>query len=189
MSLSVKSPLWVLLLLCLITFSCKGEEQTAKKKFIPSASKLELETDAEETTSMHSTEKEQAAEQVLVESEAKRLQSKAPKGSDPDDIQGVWEVKNNYYMAVYEIEKYKGKYVGKIHYYNDGKTEYTGTGNEEDYFIEGITFEDGMYKNGKMHLPDGSFYYVVFTLDGDELTVVMSLKEQPYKEVWKRKKV
>lgn len=109
------------------------------------------------------------------------------KAVDADDIIGLWQVSNEYYVAVYEIEKHEDTYVGKVHYFNDGQTEYTGKNTEEDYFLAGITFENGQYINGKMHLPDGSFYYVNFTLKGDELTAKMTVESQPYTEVWKRK--
>lgn len=111
-----------------------------------------------------------------------------PKKDDTaDKIIGVWEVKNDYYMAIYEIEKMEGKYIGKIHYYNDGKTEYTGKNAEEDYFLDGITYESGTYKNGKMYMPDGTNYQVIFTLkNNDELEVKMTVQGSSYTEIWKR---
>jgi hypothetical protein len=106
-----------------------------------------------------------------------------------DEIIGIWEVNNDYYMAIYEIVKFNQQYFGKVHYYNDGTTEIKSLGGEKDFFLEDILYKDGAYTYGKMHLPDGSFYYVRFTLNGDELTANMTIQGQPYSEVWKRKKV
>lgn len=104
-----------------------------------------------------------------------------------DKIIGVWEVKNEYYMAIYEVEKHQDKYIGKIHYYNDGKTEYRGKNAKEDYFLDGVTYENGMYKNGKMYMPYGSNYQVIFKLkSNDELDVKMTVQGSPYTEIWKR---
>ncbi|MCG8583038.1 MAG: hypothetical protein MI866_24180 [Bacteroidales bacterium] len=108
--------------------------------------------------------------------------------NDGDNILGIWEVNNDYYKAIYEIVKFNQQYFGKVHYYNDGTTEIKAVGGEKDFFLEDILYKDGSYTYGKMHLPDGSFYYVRFTLKGDELTVKMTIQGQPYTEVWKRQK-
>lgn len=102
-------------------------------------------------------------------------------------IEGVWDVKNNYYQAVYEIEENENKYYGKVHYYNDGTTAYKGDNKEKDYFLTDIEFKDGKYINGKMYLPDGSFYNVIFTLKNENtLEVLMTIENQPYTEIWTR---
>ncbi|MBA6157324.1 DUF2147 domain-containing protein [Tenacibaculum sp. S7007] len=104
-----------------------------------------------------------------------------------DKIVGVWDVKTDYYQAIYEIVDYKGKFFGKIHYYNDGTSEYKGSNKKEDYFLTDIEKKGEKYINGKMYLPDGSFYKVIFTLKNDNtLEVLMTVEGQPYKEVWKR---
>ncbi|OIQ18113.1 MAG: hypothetical protein BM557_07810 [Flavobacterium sp. MedPE-SWcel] len=104
-----------------------------------------------------------------------------------DTIVGVWEVKNDYYQGVFEIVEYEDKFSGKIHYYNDGSTEYKGNNKKEDYFLTDIEFKDGKYINGKMYLPDGSFYHVIFSLKGkDKLEVLMTIEDSPYKETWTR---
>lgn len=104
-----------------------------------------------------------------------------------DNIIGVWNVKNNYYQAVYEIEQPEDKFIGKIHYYNDGKTEYTGKNKKEDYFLTDVEAKNGTYINGKMYLPDGSYYEVVFKMvDANTLEISMTVEGQPYKETWKR---
>ena len=104
-----------------------------------------------------------------------------------DPIIGVWDVKNDYYQAVYEIVEYKGEFVGKVHYYNDGTTEYKGNNKKEDYFLTDIEPKDGKYINGKMYLPDGSFYNVIFTLKNENaLEVLMTVENKPYKETWTR---
>lgn len=105
-----------------------------------------------------------------------------------DKIVGIWEVKNDFYMAVYEIQKYKGKYVGLVHYYNDGKEEVKGDGGKDYYFMENVTYNNGKYENGKMHMPDGSKYDVSFVLKNEnQLEAKMKIEGQPYTEIWKRK--
>ncbi|WP_460219275.1 DUF2147 domain-containing protein [Psychroserpens sp. MEBiC05023] len=104
-----------------------------------------------------------------------------------DKIIGVWDVKNDYYQAIYEIVEYKGKFYGKVHYYNDGETEYKGDNKKEDYFLTDVELEDDKYINGKMYLPNGSFYNVIFTLkDENTLEVLMTVENEPYKENWTR---
>lgn len=105
-----------------------------------------------------------------------------------DEIIGVWKVKNEYYQAVYEVVEYKGKFFGKTHYYNDGKTEYKGNNEKKDYFLTDVEKKGEKYINGKMYTPNGSFYKVIFTLKNkDTLEVLMTIKGEPYKEIWKRK--
>ncbi|MCL7752144.1 DUF2147 domain-containing protein [Polaribacter sp. Z022] len=104
-----------------------------------------------------------------------------------DVIVGVWNVKTDIYQAKYEIVKYQKKYIGKIHYYNDGITEYKGKDKKEDYFLSDVEYKEGKYINGKMYLPDGSFYKVIFTKkDHNKLEVLMTLNGKPYKETWTR---
>ncbi len=104
-----------------------------------------------------------------------------------DKIVGVWEVKNDYYQAVYEIVEDKGIFFGKIHYYNDGTNEYKGTNKKKDYFLTDLEKKGKKYINGKMYLPDGSYYNAIFTLKNDNsLEVLMTVDKQPYKETWKR---
>lgn len=104
-----------------------------------------------------------------------------------DKIIGIWDVKNDYYQAIYEIVEYKGKFFGKIHYYIDGTLEHKGKNKKEDYFLTDIEKNGKKYENGKMYLPDGSFYKVIFTLKNENtLEALMTVEEMPYKEVWKR---
>ncbi len=115
-----------------------------------------------------------------------KLKSKLLPNIEGDSIIGVWEVKNDYYMAIYEIVKYDDQYFGKIHYYNDGETEIKAQNSKEDYFLDGIFFKDGKYSDGKMYMPDGTYYEINISLSGDELIVKMTVDGQPYSEVWKR---
>ncbi len=104
-----------------------------------------------------------------------------------DNIIGVWEVKNEYYQGVYEIVEYEGKFFGKVHYYNDGKEEYKGNNKKEDYFLTDVEANDGSYINGKMYLPDSSYYEVIFNLkDENTLEVKMTVQGQPYSEIWNK---
>lgn len=104
-----------------------------------------------------------------------------------DNIIGVWDVKTSTYQAVYEIVEHQNQFFGKVHYYNDGITEYKGKDKKEDYFLTDVIFKDGKYINGKMYMPDGSFYKVIFTQkDKDTLEVIMTIDGAPYKETWKR---
>ena len=104
-----------------------------------------------------------------------------------DKIVGVWDVKTNYYQAVYEIVESDNKFFGKVHYYNDGKTEYKGNNKKEDYFLTDVVAKNGAYVNGKMYLPDGSYYNVNFTLkDQDTLEALMTIENEPYTEIWTR---
>lgn len=104
-----------------------------------------------------------------------------------NNIVGVWEVKTDTYQALYEIVEHEETFFGKVHYYNDGITEYTGKNDKEDYFLTDVILKEGKYINGKMYLPDGSFYKVIFTQkDKDTLEVIMTIEGAPYKETWKR---
>ncbi|MDX1774167.1 hypothetical protein [Oceanihabitans sediminis] len=104
-----------------------------------------------------------------------------------DKIIGVWDVKTEYYQAIYEIVEDDGKFFGKVHYYNDGETKYKGNNKKEDYFLTDVELKDGKYINGKMYLPDGSYYQVIFNLkDDNTLEVLMTVENQPYKETWTR---
>lgn len=106
-----------------------------------------------------------------------------------DQIVGVWEVDNQYYKATYEIVEHEGKFFGKVHYFNDGDSEYTGNNKKEDYFLTDVERKGDAYEKGKMYMPDGSFYNVIFKFRGpDELEVSMTVEGQPYKETWKRGK-
>ena len=104
-----------------------------------------------------------------------------------DKIIGIWNVKNNNYQATYEIVAYQNKFFGKIHYYLDDKTEYKGENKEKDYFLTNVEKKGTTYINGKMYLPDGSYYNVILKLRGtNSLEVLMTIEGKPYKEVWKR---
>lgn len=104
-----------------------------------------------------------------------------------DNIVGVWDVKTDVYQATYEIVEHRDKFYGKVHYYNDGTSEYKGNDKKEDYFLSDVEFKDGKYINGKMYLPDGSYYNVIFTLkNNDTLEALMTVDSSPYKEIWKR---
>lgn len=110
-------------------------------------------------------------------------------GQRNDKIIGVWNVKNDYYQAIYEIVESKGEFFGKIHYYNDGKSEYKGNNKKEDYFLTDLEKKDEKYINGKMYMPDGSFYKVIITLKNDTtLEVLMTVENKPYKEIWTKGK-
>lgn len=104
-----------------------------------------------------------------------------------DKIVGVWDVKTKYYQAIYEIVEDKGKFFGKVHYYNDGQSEYKGKNKKEDYFLTDVEAKNGKYINGKIYLPNGSFYNVTFKLkDENTLEALMTVEGKPYKETWKR---
>jgi len=104
-----------------------------------------------------------------------------------DQIVGVWEVDNEYYKAVYEIVEVDHKFYGKIHKYDDGKETYVGNNKKEDYFLTDVELKDNTYVNGKMYLPDGSYYDVIFTLlNANMLKVEMTIENFPYSETWTR---
>lgn len=104
-----------------------------------------------------------------------------------DKIIGVWDIKTDYYQAIYEIVENDEKFYGKVHYYNDGTNEYKGNNKKEDYFLTDIEAKNGKYVNGKMYLPDGTFYKVIFSLkDENTLEALMTVEGEPYKETWKR---
>lgn len=105
-----------------------------------------------------------------------------------DDIVGLWEVNTDLYMAVYEVQKYQNKYVGLVHYYNDGQEEVKGDGSEKFYFMENVTFINNQYEKGIMHLPDGSKCDVTFKpKNKNTLIAEMTINGQSYTEDWKRK--
>lgn len=161
-------------LLFLTVYACKGEAERAKEQMIErTISEMRIEADTVLKGESYEYNKTSATE------------TDNKKG---DSIIGIWEVKNQYYMAIYEIVKYKNQYYGKIHYYNDGKDEYKGKNSKEDYFLEDVSYVNGKYTIGKMHMPDGSNYQVKFSLKKDELHILMTVDGHPYKEIWKRKK-
>lgn len=133
--------------------------------------------------------KKQMIENRIYELKSKIGVSDSLQSNAGDSIIGIWELNNDYYMAIYEIIKYDKQYFGKIHYYNDGKTEYKGTNSKKDYFLTDLTYENGKYSFCKMHMPDGSHYQVKILLDGDEITAQMTIQGEPYQEIWKRKKI
>ncbi len=169
-----------ILFLMLIT-ACNGK--TERKKQMITSGIAEMKSEMDSIRKATETNKYSGDDDPSV---VKQLQSKFFSNTG-DSIVGVWEVKNEYYMAIYEIIKYDDQYFGKVHYYNDGTTEYTGNNNEEDYFLEDVFYNDGKYSTGKMYMPDGSHYQVKFTLKGDDLTVQITLEGEPYSETWKRK--
>lgn len=162
----------------LFTISCKGEAQKKKEQHINNRI-------SEMKTEMDSIKKEET--KVIENSTAQKVQKQTKQDNKADKIMGVWEVKNDYYMAIYEVEKYQDRYIGKIHYYNDGKTEYIGKNTKEDYFLDSISYENGTYINGKMYMPDGSNYQVIFKQkSNDELEAKMTIQGSPYIKIWKR---
>lgn len=150
------------LLIC-FTFACQSKDVKAKKQMIENRIS-QLKSDIDITN---------------------KLENKKNAG---DSIIGVWEVNNDYYMAIYEIIKYDSQYFGKIHYFNDGNTEYKGSNSKKDYFLDQLTYQDGKFSLAKMHMPDGSYHQVKILLDGDEITAQMTIEGEPYQEIWKRKK-
>lgn len=105
-----------------------------------------------------------------------------------EPIVGVWKVDNEYYKAIYEIVEVDGMFYGKIHKYDDGKETYLGNNKKEDYFLTDVKKEDSQYVNGKMYMPDGSYYEVIFTIiNENELKVDMTIENYPYSETWTRK--
>jgi hypothetical protein len=156
----------------LVMFSCKNDKQEQKEQAIENSVEIMK-------REMDSIENE--ASKVEVEKNKSHLKS--------NEIIGVWEVKNDYNWAIYEIERYKNSFVGKIHYYNDGTTEYTKGDKKAYYFLSDLVYENGIYTNGKIHMLDGSNYQVIITLkDKDELELKMTVEGQPYTETWKRQK-
>ncbi|WP_299522726.1 DUF2147 domain-containing protein [Winogradskyella sp.] len=104
-----------------------------------------------------------------------------------DQILGVWEVRSDHNMGIYEIEKHKDTYRGKIHYYNDGTNEYLGNNDTSDYFLSDLVYEDGIYHNGELFMPDGTNYKVRMRLKtNEELELKMNVGVEPYTEIWKR---
>jgi len=107
---------------------------------------------------------------------------------EQDDIVGVWSVDNSYNKAIYEIVEVDHKFYGKIHKYSDGKEEYIGNNKKEDYFLTDVEYKDGKYINGKMYMPDGTYYEVIITVkDSNTLEVAMTVENYPYTETWARK--
>lgn len=162
----------------LLTTSCKSEIQKQKERQINkniSAMKMEMDSIQKPNDSIVAIQSSKPIEQPKNESKI-------------DNIIGIWEVKNDYYMAVYEIERYKNQYIGKIHYYNDGKTEHKGKNNKNDYFLEKVSYEKGIYK-GNIYMSDGKKSQVIFRLKNkDEIEAKMSIQGSPYVEIWKRQK-
>ena len=177
-----KRILSISLLILFSVASCKGKSDKQKQQMIEH-SILEMKVEMQSDTMLQ--KKAQKEDRTLEDKISSRLIQK----SKGDSIIGVWEVKNNYYMAIYEIVKYEKQYLGKVHYYNDGENEIKTKGSKEDYFLEGIYYRGGKYTQGKMHTPDNKQYDVILTLKGDELVVEMKIEGHPYSESWKRMKL
>lgn len=174
--------LGILSILLLALSSCEGNQ---KKEAVINKSVQAIQ---KEMNQQNSDSLKNDLSTSSIEKFGQQLKSKITGASPGDSIIGIWEVRNDYYMAVYEIVKYKNEYWGKVHYYNDGTTEFKGKNNEEDYFLEGITYLDGLYSQGQMHLQDGSNYTVQLKLSDDQLKVSMNIEGQPYSEIWKKKR-
>lgn len=164
----------------LLSTSCKSEIQKQKEQNI----NKNIETMKIEIDSIHPKKYKQVEKSTSLNN----FDIPKPKQvNEADKIIGIWEMKNDYYMAIYEIEKYKGKFIGKVHYYNDGEMEYKGKNTKKDYFLDGVIYENGIYTNGKMYMPDGSNYQVIFKLNSnDELETKITLENEPYTETWTR---
>ncbi|MEO1030645.1 MAG: hypothetical protein AAFX55_04535 [Bacteroidota bacterium] len=165
-------PFFKLLTLFIVLLSCESKAEKQKAQAIAqSIAAMQHEMD---TTRYYDSE---------------TVQTVNLNSAQADQIIGVWEMKNDYGMGIYEIEKREGAYVGKIHYYNDGNTEYTAKGDKSDYFLSAMHYEDGVYKKGRLYMPDGLNYEVLMTLKTiDELELKMTLDGEPYTETWKRQK-
>jgi len=106
-----------------------------------------------------------------------------------DKIVGVWTVTNEYNKGVYEIVESEGKFYGKIHKYSENDKEYLGNNKEEDYFLTDVGLTNGKYINGIIHIDEKTTYRVEFSFDSDDvLKVVMTINNEPYTELWTRKK-
>lgn len=177
----MNTKIFIVIGLLIFSFTaCKGEKQRHKEQLV-AESITEIKTEIESNQEVMDTTN--AEEERLTEQVKSTILGTSP----GDSIIGIWEVKNDYYMAIYEILKYKDEYIGKMHYYNDGKSEYEAQGNEEDYFLDGITYANGKYSNGNIYMPGDKKYSAEFTLEGDTLQVKMTMDGYPYTEIWKRK--
>lgn len=185
--------LLIAIVIGLTVIACKNDRQYKKEKSISAIKQSEhMQTSVEQKVSDNKSNVSQSKE-VIFSSKGDRedKNSQYIVGlSESDKIIGIWEVKNDYYMGVYEIQKHKGKYIGLLHYYNDGSEEIKGDGSEKFYFLNDVVFKDGKYVDGKMYMPDGSNYQVVFTMKNeDSVTAKMIIEDQLYTETWKRKKI
>jgi hypothetical protein len=172
----------------LSTYSCQAKDKRAKSQMIENRiSEIKIEkSKADSITNKNSEgQKNQIIQNQVSDNQLKSKNAESNKG---DSIIGIWEVKNDYYVAIYEIIKYKEQYFGKIHYYNDGEKEIKAQRSEDDYFLDGVFYKDDKFTSGKMYLQDGSQIQVGFSLNKDELTAKMIIDGQPYKEIWKRKR-
>lgn len=168
--------------------SCKGKTQKHKEQIIANRI-VEMKTEA--NSSRRAQKETMVTEEKTAHQQAsfvEKIKRKITHQSPGDSIIGLWEVNNNYYMAIYEIIKYDKQYFGKIHYYNDGETEITSQNSKEDYFLGGIFYEEGSFTDGKMYMPDGTYHRVNFQLKGDTLNAQMTIDGHPYSEIWSRKK-
>lgn len=180
----------VLIIVITILFafsSCRGNSAKIKRQLINNRiSKMRSETDSVQKAVKHQSIK---TDSLLNKDSSlkKQFKSMIPEREPGDSIVGNWEVNNNYCMAIYEIIKFKDQYLGKIHYFNDGKNEIRAQNNDNDYFLYSISYKEGKYTNGKMYMPDGKQHIVNIILKGDELTISMTINGLPYREKWKRK--
>lgn len=60
-------------------------------------------------------------------------------------ILGVWQVKDTYYTAEYQIEYRNKKLVGRILYYNDNTTILKATETDEDIFLNNLKYKKGIF--------------------------------------------
>lgn len=169
--------------------SCKGRTEQLKEKMIETRiSEMKTELDSI-NGNQNKAAKVQEKEKTEKQSFSEKLKSKLPQKSPGDSIIGVWEVKNDYYMAIYEIIKYDDQYFGKIHYYNDGSTEIKAQNDENDYFLDGVVYKNGTFSSGTIYTPDGKSNKIEIDFKGDEIHISMTIDGSAYKETWKRKRL
>lgn len=167
--------------------SCKGEQQQKKAQIAATTtSEVQAEVDSSEVINNQSTAENDSGSETKL-SLKEQLKTALFDSSPGDSIVGVWEVKNEYYMAVYEIIKYKNHYVGKMHYYNDGSKVIEATSDANDYFLDGIAYVNKKYTTGTMYMPDGKQHKANLVLKGDVLVVKITMNGYPYTEKWTRK--
>lgn len=105
-------------------------------------------------------------------------------------IFGLWEVKNRFYHAIYQIKESDGKIVGEVRSYDDGTTSYTWDSTRPKYIIHDLKPKDGQYVDaitGATPKPE-NINLKLRVKHEDTLQATLFIHNHPTPEIWVRKK-
>lgn len=105
----------------------------------------------------------------------------------PKELIGIWHVKTPYHRAIYSIEEYNNKIVGKVNYYNDDTFVYQKTGTEKDIFLHKIERKKNIYVDAVSGATITNKNLIIKLKNQDTLEVTKYIHKKPLKEFWIKK--